>query len=427
MANPWEELQAWIDESEESARARRDRSVVDLMYEGFRRVVDAIDYRYETQPPQVALTAYDAEPARSSETNLHGGLLALGTADPLDTVPTNITFTKGIGKILIVVNAGTDLVGGITVTGTTVDRETGAETGADTDDIVVNGLTVDSTTTDGNGNTVHGFSNAYITSKWFRGSVTISTADLTLTDVDTYHVSFEQVNDLPYYDIETFDANIYTTNVLAEFDAYLYSLNVKSNNRVTIKNIAELHVGTNGATALANQYWRLRRGNIGKAMRGSTDGLWADVFYSSSPAWVEDATIKVWCQYTTPQDAEGDLQAQDAVIDGDLLRVVLASGDISAENATTEGAAIWASALVSGPDGDIEADSVTVSGEAIKVIPASGAIQAQPPVFTTDYKPADGDLECSDVEMTGTALRTALATGAMQAQSSTLSGSASVA
>lgn len=244
--------------------------------------------------PLIALGSYESEPAKNSESNHHGGLLALATAQPLNSVPTNIVVTKGIGKVLVMANAGSDVVGDITVTGTSVDRETGAETGADTDTLSVTATSVDNSDTDGNGNTRHAFTQGYITSKWFRGTVTLSTTNLTLTDVDVYHVSFDQVNDTAVYDIECLDINLFTTNTSAEFDAYLYALEVTTGDRCNVSRIASANVGTNGNTALANRYERLRRGNIDKNMDGSTDGLFLDIFYSNSPTYVEDVTIKVW-------------------------------------------------------------------------------------------------------------------------------------
>lgn len=247
---------------------------------------------WETKISECALSAYDAQPSRASETNLHGGLLSLATGQALNSgSPINIT--KGTGKILIVVNDSSPS-GGLTVTGTTIDREDGSSTPGNTNDIVIDTQTTDNSDTDGNGNTRHGFLNAYITSNWFTGSVAISTADLNLTDVDVYHVSFEQFNDTSSYTLQTFDANIITTNVNAEYDAYLYALTV-SGSKVEITREASLNVGTDGETAIANQYWRLRRGNIGKVMEGNTDGIWVDVFYSNpAQAYVEDVTIKVW-------------------------------------------------------------------------------------------------------------------------------------
>lgn len=241
----------------------------------------------------IPFTIYDAEPARAAESNVHGGLLSLATGQPLTSAPVNIVVTKGIGKVLIVVNDATPGTGTITLTGTTVDRETGATTGADTDDMPVDTQTTDGSTTDANGNTVHSFSNAYISSKWFEGTVTASTADLTLANVDVYHVSFEQCNDTERFVIETLDMNVFTASTSAEIDVYLYTLQVVGS-KCTISNLADMHIGLGGRTALANRYERLRRGNLDFEMFGAKDGFWVDAHYSNSPSWVEDVTLKVW-------------------------------------------------------------------------------------------------------------------------------------
>ena len=247
----------------------------------------------ETITIPIQLTIYDAEPARTSESNVHGGILSLDTASPLNPTPTNITVSQGAGKLFIVVNAGSDLVGSVTFTGTTIDRDTGVTTPSDTDVVTINGLTTDTSTTDTNGNTVHGFSNAYMTSKWFTGSVTISTSDVTLTDVDTYHCSFEQFNDTANIEIDTFDINILATNTAAELDAYLYSV-VNNSGILVITKEADVHLGSGGITVIANKYYRLRRSNIGKDLDCTSDGIFIDAHYSNSPAYIEDATIKVW-------------------------------------------------------------------------------------------------------------------------------------
>jgi hypothetical protein len=365
--DPFVSLQTWITQSETSLRARRDRNVVDLIYQGFNlveavlgtiylpltggtltgagdlivdgvltltdgnqfRLYDAGNSHYialiapaltGTQAyilpatdgtsgqiwrtdgsgnltwvdkAQTVFTHYDATPARASVTNLHGGFTIIATAQVLDSVPTDLPVSTGTGKLVIVINAGTDVVGDITVTGTSVNRETGATTPADTDTITVDTLTTDGSDTDSNGNPRYAISDSYITSKWFTGAVTLSTADLTLTDVDVYTVAFEQANDTAAYEIDTFDSTLLTTGTSAEYDAYLYALEV-SGSKCTISRIASLNVGADGETALVDRYWRLRRGNIGKAMAGSTDGFWAEVYYSNSPVQIEDVNTKVW-------------------------------------------------------------------------------------------------------------------------------------
>ena len=251
----------------------------------------------------VAISMFDAVPSRGTESNWNGGLLELDNAAAVNSgAPFNIS-TKGSGKILIVVNAGGDLAGDITLTGTSVDRDTMTQTASDTSVITINGTTTDNTTTDANSNVVHKFTKAYISDKWFTGVVQITTADVAITDMDIFHVSFEQFNDQTGITLNTLDVNLFTTNVAAEFDCYLFDLHV-TGDECDVENHAELHVGAVGGakaqTALANEYFRLRQGNINQLLDGSTDGIWLDVHYSNSPVYVEDVTIKVWATCSQP-------------------------------------------------------------------------------------------------------------------------------
>lgn len=253
---------------------------------------------YISRIASTPLTTYIDKVARFSEQNHHGGLLSLATAQPLDSVPTDLVFTTGIGKFIVVVNAGSDYAGTITVTGTSVDRNTGSETGSDTETLTIDALTTDNSTTDAQSNVVHGFTGAYITSKWWRGSVTLSTTNLTLTDVDIYHVSFEQFNDQSDVELTTLDFNGYETNAAAWVYAYLYVVVPYSTNKVAIASAASISIVS--GTATANRYYRLRRGNIGQALNGATDGVFLDVFFGpTNQTYWEDATIKVWADIKT--------------------------------------------------------------------------------------------------------------------------------
>lgn len=223
-----------------------------------------------------------------SEQHIHGGLLPLATGAALNSSPVDIDVTTGQGKLVLVLNAGSDISGTITVTGTSVDRDTGATTASDTDDIVVDALTTDAADTDANGNARHSLTGAYITSKWFTGAVTISTADTTFTDVDVYHMSFEQVNDAPAYALATLDMNSQANNTLAELDVYLYAA-VVTGSKVNVTREGSLNL--TGVTA--DRIYRNRVGNIGKAMDGRTDGFWVDLFNKSANK-IENLTMKVW-------------------------------------------------------------------------------------------------------------------------------------
>jgi hypothetical protein len=247
----------------------------------------------------IVLTSYEPIPARASESNIHGAFIKLDDAASMDSVtPFNVA-DKGIGKVVIAIIAGADTVGDITITGTSVNRNTGATTGSDTSVITLTGVTTDSTTTDTNSNLVHAFTKAYITDKWFVGVVTISTSDVDISDMDIYHISFEQFNDQPSLILNTFDINLQTTATNAQFDAYLFDIHV-TGDECDIESHADLHIGSGGETALVDEYWRLRRGGIDHPFNGTTDGIWVDLHYSTSPARIEDVTVKVWATCSQP-------------------------------------------------------------------------------------------------------------------------------
>ena len=248
----------------------------------------------------ICMDYYDAIPARGTDSNYHGGLLKLDDAASLNSGAPFVMTTKGVGKIVLVVNdgGGDDMVGDITATGTAVDRNTGVHTGGQTSVMTLTGVTTDNSSVDANGNVVHEFVKAYITDKWFYGVVTLTTADVTLTDLDTYHISFEQVNDSPNLVINTIDANLFCTNASMQFDAYLYTVHV-TGDEANVDTEGELHVGPIGSTAaLANKYFRARQGNIDEALDGTTDGFWVDVHHTGTPLGIEDVTISVWLTKT---------------------------------------------------------------------------------------------------------------------------------
>jgi hypothetical protein len=245
----------------------------------------------------VALPLYIDKKSRSGELNVHGGISPLVTAQSLDATPTDISLTAGIGKLLIVVNAGADLGEDLTVTGTTVDRNTGVETPSDTNVITIGSLTTDASTTDSGGNPVYSFSNAYITSNWFSGAVTISTSELSLTDVDVYQVSFEQLNDEPSAKIQTLDFNAYATNSSAALYAHMYSLILSAPNVCTISSITDIELDS--ADVTANKYYRLRRGQLDVDIDGTTDGFWLDIYLDPAVSvYWEDINAKVWAEIT---------------------------------------------------------------------------------------------------------------------------------
>ncbi len=241
----------------------------------------------------VVLTDFTDVKARNTEYEMHGLLDVLVTAQPLNAVPTDLAVTNGISKLLIVVNAGSDLAGSITVTGTSVDRNTGAESGADTDTITVSGLTTDNSSTDANGVVVTEFANAYITTKWFRGAVTLSTADLTLTDVDVYAVAFNQMDDSGKVELDALDITAECTNTAGWISAYLYTVVVTGDTCVIVAASTIILTAANSEVKV----YRFRRGALGLQIDCHKDGIFLKIDPGplASNYW-EDMSVHVWAR-----------------------------------------------------------------------------------------------------------------------------------
>ena len=230
---------------------------------------------------------------RFSVENYHGGLNLISAAQAISSGSPPSNPVMGAGKMILLVNAGTDMVGSITITGTSVDRNTGVETPSDTDVLTLVGVSTDASTTDAEGNTVFDWTRAYITSKWFTGTVALSTTDVDVSDFDIYEVAFEQANDNPGSVVETFDVTCKTTNANAWAYWYLYKVTV-SGDEVAIATISELAV-TDAQTTKADQQWRKRHGNIDEAVDGSTDGIFLQqILGPTNQTYLEDVNTKIW-------------------------------------------------------------------------------------------------------------------------------------
>lgn len=249
-----------------------------------------------------AITAFIERNQRQLDEQWNGTFIQLTTSPADGAVESGspVTFSKGVGKIVFVVNAGSDIEGTLTVTGTSVDRDTGVETGSDTEDITIDALTTDTSDTDAESNTRHAFVGVYITSKWFRGSISVATTDLTITDMDVFAVSFEQFNDVPDITIQTFDVALTPTNAAAWFYAYLYTLDVDTaTKKANLVRSASLELPA--ANTIADTPDRLRKGNLAVAINGLTDGFWVELFFGpNNQNYFEDITLKVWtdCVHT---------------------------------------------------------------------------------------------------------------------------------
>lgn len=246
-------------------------------------------YKYSI-PVLIPLGIYMDQNTRDSNEGIHGFLRTVATAQAVSS-GSPINTTVGTGKVLIVVNAGSDTSGTITVTGTTIDRHTGEATANDTDTITIEGLTTDSSDTDAQGNVRWGFSNAYITSKWFSGSISLSTTDVNLSDVDLYLVLFEQFNDSDVV-VKTLDFTGYVTNASAWVYVYLYSV-VVDGDTATITREASVEI----ASVNANQGYRRKIDPINKSLTGATDGIFAEMYFGRTTQidW-QNVGLKIWAE-----------------------------------------------------------------------------------------------------------------------------------
>ena len=238
---------------------------------------------------------------RNLDGHVHGALEPLIAGAALSNVaPINITV--GIGKLVIVAIAGGDPAGVITVTGDTVDRDTGVVTPGNVENITLVGLSTDTSDIDAEGNDRHGLAGAYITSNWFSEAVQITTAGggagVTLTDTDVYQCSFEQMNDVGGT-LETFDINVRCLNVAGWFYAYLYTVSV-SGSIAAVTRVSSLSVPN--AISAADRYYRLRDGSLSVPLVGTTDGIFINLFFGPAPQlyWA-DFSMKLWMTHPNPQ------------------------------------------------------------------------------------------------------------------------------
>jgi hypothetical protein len=228
----------------------------------------------------------------------HGGFDLLGAANHNLTNAAPLTRSKGIGKILLDISTVT-VTGTITITGDTVDRETGAVSIGDNEVIVITTPTTNSPLADGNGNPIHNITNAYLTSKWFTGSVTITMAGAGDVVASMYHVSYEQFNDEPNIVIDTIDINIQETSSSARLGVHTYTVEAYAPNRCDIKSITRTLTLDDIELTVApvvNEYYRLRRGNLNYPLNGTTDGIFVECFMAGTTGPHANFGLKVWAR-----------------------------------------------------------------------------------------------------------------------------------
>jgi len=228
--------------------------------------------------------------------SIHGALLINNSEDGIIlNSSTPIVGNGGISKVMAVVLAGTDFVGSFTITGTSVDRNTGVETIGDTEVISVDMLSTNSSTIDANGNNVYSYTDAYLSAKWWKGTLTFSTTDLDLTEIRFAQLAFEQFNDSLNITVDSLDATYTISNTGAVMDCYLYLVRV-TGSKVNISMIADLH---HESGLFADNSYRRRKGNLAETLNGNTDGVFIDLFLNPiTQTYFSSFSSKIWATQT---------------------------------------------------------------------------------------------------------------------------------
>ena len=219
---------------------------------------------------------------------------------------TPITGVGGVSKVMAVVLAGTDVIGNLIITGTSVDRVTAVETPNDTEVIAINGLSIDNSTTDPNTNVIHDYENNYISTKFWKGTLEFSTADLDISNIKFAQIAFEQFDDVSDLTISSFDSTYKISNSNAKMDAYLYAVTV-SGNISNITKIAELHHATGEEV---DAVYRRRQKELAVPLDGEVSGVFVDLYLAPANfEYFSNFVIKVWATLKLPSTlfVDGDV------------------------------------------------------------------------------------------------------------------------
>ncbi len=232
------------------------------------------------------------------DVDVYGSFVTLETGEVLNSGSPIGPTTLGTSKVIIAGFAGADAVGTITITGDTKDRNTGVITAADTEVLTMAMLATNHTSADAESNVIHGLSNALITTKWFVSSITVSTTNVSLTDVNVYACSFYQFSQLSEVVITRQDLTVTATNNAAWLYSYLYAVKVFGANStdVNIQLISTLSV----PSASADLPYRDGRSPLNTAIDGRHEGVFMNVF--PGPINLRYWQIEIITEYTSTEE-----------------------------------------------------------------------------------------------------------------------------
>ena len=230
---------------------------------------------------------------RSLTGNLFGAVTQLSMADTLSS-GVDIDVTGGIHKYVVCPTAGTDSAGSVTISGDSISRVTGVITRTDTEVLTIAGLSTNSSTTDTNGLNVYAIADAYISTKWWVGPATLSTADVNFSNVDVLGVAFNQFNDGGKFQCNAVDATFAINNTAGHMSMVGTFVDV-TDTRVDMTGFGE-YVLLAADVDAADQPFRVRVGGLGISGDGSTDGVLLDFFFGPlTQKYFDNIHTILWC------------------------------------------------------------------------------------------------------------------------------------
>lgn len=152
---------------------------------------------------------------------IHGSMFLVKAATPL-VHGSPLAFTTGANKLLFVVHSGTVDTGTIHIDGNVIDPNTGT-IAASVEDIVVDAISTDSSTTDADGNPIYDFTGAYISTNMWIGNVIISSTTMD-TNVDVYAFSADRWRNSSDTYIQEFSVRVHPSSTSAWGYFYLYKV-----------------------------------------------------------------------------------------------------------------------------------------------------------------------------------------------------------
>ena len=239
----------------------------------------------------VALSAYIEDPTKQNVERMFGGINSIATAQAISN-GVSITPMIGLSRVCLVLNAGSDVTGTINISGTIVNKNSGA-TASSNEDITITTLSTDSSTTDSGGNTIYDISNAYLSSEWYLGTVTISTTDVNISDMDVYSIAYTHGLREGTVTLDSLDVQAFCTDGgNGQLFAHLYGVTAVSGSRFDISSIANIEVTT--AEAETDRWFRLRRGNLNTSFDLASEGIFLELQVDDAVPDFEQISVQIW-------------------------------------------------------------------------------------------------------------------------------------